>query len=117
VAADTNNHNHAIWVENIDVRKRIYIVINENDFALKASRIKPGDEQKARLGHYTKKLHSDNAHYLNVTNAESVGNMHTYFVGGAMKNIKLKTLFTGMFNGEAIESQLDYQADNNTYIL
>ena len=117
VAADTNNKDHASWVENLDVRKRIYIVINENDFALKASRIKPGEEQKARLGHYIKKLNSDNAHYINVTDAKHVDNMHTYFVGDAMVNIELKKVFAGMFNGEAVENQLDYQADNNTYVL
>ncbi len=117
VAADTNNHNHADWVENLDVRKRVYIVINEDDFALKASRIKPGDEQKARLGHYIKKLNSDNAHYVNVTDAEHVESKHSYFVGDAMKNVMLRKMFTGMFNGEAVENQLDYQADSNTYVL
>jgi len=117
VAADTNNQNHASWVGNLDVRKRVYIVINENDFALKASRIKPGDEQKARLGHYIKKLDSDNANYINVTDAKLVANMHSYFTGEAMDNAKLKALFTGMFNGKAIENQLKYQADNNTYTL
>lgn len=117
VAADTNNDNHAAWVENLDVRKRIYIVINENDFALKSSRIKPGDEQKARLGHYSKKLNSDNANYINVSNANLVGNLHSYFVGDAMKNVELKKMFTGMFNGESVENQLFYQADSNSYIL
>ena len=117
VAADTNNQNHASWVENLDVRKRVYIVINENDFALKASRIKPGEEQKARLGHYIKKLNSDNTHYINVTDAKHVDSMHTYFVGDAMVNIELRKVFAGMFNGEAVENQLDYQADNNTYVL
>lgn len=117
VAADTNNDNHAAWVGNLDVRKRIYIVINENDFALKASRIKPGDEQKARLGHYSKKLNSDNANYINVSDANLVGNLHSYFVGDAMKNAELKTIFTGMFNGESVENQLVYQDDSNSYIL
>lgn len=117
VAADTNNHNHAVWVENLDVRKRIYIVINENDFALKASRIKPGDEQKSRLGHYIKKLNSDNAHYINVTDSDLVDNMHSYFVGDAMNNVKLRKMFTDMFNGNVVENKLDYQADSNTYTL
>ena len=117
VAADTNNHGHANWVKNIDVRNRVYIVINENDFALRASRIKPGDEQKVRLGHYIKKLDSDNAHYVNVTDADLVDNLHSYFSGSAMKNVKLKEMFTGMFNGKAVENELDYRADSNTYIL
>lgn len=46
VAADANNENHAHWVGNLDVRKRVYVVINENDSALKASRIKPGGRAK-----------------------------------------------------------------------
>ncbi|NOR46384.1 MAG: alpha/beta hydrolase [Candidatus Delongbacteria bacterium] len=117
VAADTNNNNHANWVENLDVRNRVYIVINENDFALRASRIKPGEEQKARLGHYVKKLNSDNAHYINVTDVDKVDKQHSYFVGDSMKNVKLKTIFTGMFNGQAIENQLNYQSDTNTYVL
>ena len=117
VAADTNNENHANWVSNLDVRKRVYVVMNENDFALRASRVKPGDEQKARLGHYVKKLNSDNAHYINVTDADLVDSQHSYFVGDAMKNAALKDMFTGMFNGEAVEDKLDYQADSNSYIL
>lgn len=117
VAADTNNYKHASWVQNIDVRNRVYIVINENDFALRAARIKPGDEQKARLGHYIKKLNSDNAHYVNVTDANLVGSMHSYFTGDAMENIKLKEMFSAMFNGKAVEGQLDYQTDSNSYIL
>jgi len=117
VAADANNLNHANWVGNLDVRKRVYIVINENDFALKASRIKPGDEQKARLGHFLMRLNSDNAYYVNVTDANLVDNMHTYFVGDAMNNVRLKDIFTGMFKGETVENQLDYHADNNTYVL
>ncbi len=117
VAADANNENHASWVKNLDVRKRIYIVINENDFALRASRVKPGDEQKARLGHYIKMLNSDNAHYINVTDANLVDTQHSYFVGEAMKNIALKEMFTGMFNGEAVEDKLNYQTDRNSYVL
>lgn len=117
VAADVNNEGHAVWVSNIDVRKRVYIVINENDYALRASRIKPGDEQKARLGHYSKKLNADNANYINVTEAHHVDTSHSYFVGDAMKNIALKNMFTGMFNGQSIDNQLIYHADSNSYVI
>ncbi len=118
VAADTNNESHACWVGKLDVRKRIYVVINENDSALKASRIKPGEEQKARLGHYIKQLNSPNAHYVDVTGSESVGTEHTYFKGNSvLKNTKLRTLFSGMFSGISVEQTLDYHADNNTYKL
>ncbi len=116
VAADANNANHVSWVGKLDVRNRIYVVINENDSALKASRIKPGKEQKARLGHYIKQLNSPNTDYIDVTDDEHVDSEHTYFKGRAVqKNEKLKALFNQMFNGLSIEEMLIYQAENNTY--
>ncbi len=118
VAADANNKNHAKWVEKIDVRKRVNIVINENDAALKASRLKPGDEQLARLGHYTKKLNSSNATYIDITDADHVGSEHTYFKGDSVnKNATLRALFHEMFNGRAVEETLDYRSDKNSYRL
>ena len=116
VAADTNNEKHADWVGKLDVRNRVYVVINENDSALKASRIKPGEEQKARLGHYIKQLNSANANYIDVTDAEHIGSEHTYFKGDVMQdNPNLKALFTDMFNGKAVENHLVYHADTNSY--
>jgi len=115
VAADTNSSKHAEWVGQLDVRSRVNIVINEKDSALRASRLKPGDEQKARLGHYTKNLNSSNAHYIDVTGVDKVGSEHTYFKGDAMKNDALKEMFTGMFNGRPVEGLLKYHADNNSY--
>ena len=116
VAADANNHKHSDWIGKLDVRKRIYVVINEDDYALKVSRIKPGQEQKARLGHYTKNLDSSNAHYIDVTNVEHVGSDHGYFKGGAVrKNRELWKVFHDMFRGKVVEHQLQYHADNNSY--
>ncbi len=115
VAADTNSKNHADWVGQLDVRSRVYIVINEKDSALKASRIKPGDEQLARLGHYMRKLNSQNAHYIDVTGADHVGSEHTYFKGDAVKNMALRNMFSEMFNGRSVEGGLKYQADSNSY--
>lgn len=118
VAADTNNENHAKWVNELDVRKRVYIVINENDFALKASRIKPGEKQKARLGHYLKQLNSPNAYYIDITETDHLGSEHTYFKGDPVeKNKLLKAMFRNMFNGNTVEENLKYRADNNTYKL
>ena len=117
IAADTNNKNHLDWVGKLDVRNRVYVVINENDSALKASRIKPGKEQKARLGHYLKQLNSPNAYYIDVTDFDQVDSEHTYFKGTPVeKNDHLKALFNGMLNGMSIEQTLTYQADNNTYV-
>jgi esterase/lipase superfamily enzyme len=118
VAADANNKNHAQWVGQLDVRQRVYVVINEKDFALKFSRMKPGDEQRVRLGHYTRKLNSPNACYINVTHTPHVGSEHTYFKGKAVeKNAELKAMFDGMLNGEAVEDTLDFHADKNLYTL
>jgi esterase/lipase superfamily enzyme len=116
VAADTNNKNHRQWVGQLDVRKRVYVVINEDDYALKFSRRKPGDEQLARLGHSTTQLNSPNAHYVDVTDAPAVGNDHGYFKGDAVdSNAVLRNLFDAMFNGKAVEDQLVYHADANCY--
>ncbi|PKM13058.1 MAG: hypothetical protein CVV13_02935 [Gammaproteobacteria bacterium HGW-Gammaproteobacteria-3] len=118
LAADTNNARHEQWVQRIQVRHRVYIVINENDFALKWSRRKPGEEQLARLGHYLKNLVADNAHYLDVTDADNVKNEHSYFQGSpVLKNPSLKKLFHTLFEGGTAESGLDYRADINAYIL
>ncbi len=118
VAADTNNKNHIEWVGQLDVRKRVNVVINENDSALKFSRIKPGEEQLARLGHYTRKLNSPNAHYIDVTDADNVGSEHTYFKGSSVaKNQALKEIFRLMFSGQPVEQLLKFYADNNSYRL
>jgi len=118
VAADTNNKNHADWLDKIDVRNRIHVVINEDDTALKASRVKPGREQRARLGHYLKSLNSENAVYIDVTESEGVGCEHSYFKGEPVdKNSDLKALFTDLFNGKSVEKKLTYFAADNYFKL
>lgn len=118
VAADVNNKAHNEWVDSLAVRNRLYVVINENDFALKWSRRKPGDEQLARLGHYLKNLNAKNATYLNVTDASKVNGSHSYFVGEPVrKNGKLKEMFQKAFEGGVAESKLRYRSDGNYYQL
>lgn len=118
VAADTNNRNHAKWVDTIDVRNRIHVVINEDDAALKASRVKPGKEQKARLGHYIKSLNSEHAVYIDVTEADEVGCEHSYYKGSAVrKNAVLKALFNDLFNGNSVEKRLTYFSADNYFKL
>jgi esterase/lipase superfamily enzyme len=121
-AADANNPGHEQWVQSLDVRNRVYVFINENDFALKWSRRKPGEEQKVRLGHYVKNLIAGNAFYIDVTGARGVGNAHGYFIGDPIKeNPRLKELFTSALNGgspeRGDETHLDYHADLNLYRL
>jgi esterase/lipase superfamily enzyme len=120
VAADANNEGHHHWVEALDVRNRVYVFINENDFALKWSRRKPGEEQRPRLGHYVKNLQARNAFYIDVTHARGVGNAHGYFTGEVLAaNAVLKDIFTAALNGGSPESvpggPLHYAADLNLY--
>lgn len=118
VAADTNNAGHARWVERIQVRNRLYILINENDFALAWSRRKPGETQQARLGHVLQNLIAINARYIDITRAEGVGNAHGYFVGAPVeRNPRLATFFETTFEGGRAEETLAYAADINAYRL
>ena len=118
VAADTNNKDHATWVQKLDARNRIHIVINESDSALNASRIKPGQAQGARLGHYLKGLDAQNAIYIDVSDAEGVDSDHSYFKGKIVDNNgPLKALFNDLFNGNSVEKRLTYNASANYYEL
>ena len=118
VAADTNNEDHQRWVERIQVRNRLYITINENDFALGWSRRKPGEAQGVRLGHYLRNLTARNAWYIDLTRAGAVGNAHGYFVGAPVaNNPSLKALFKAAFEGGRAEDTLDFAADINAYRL
>ncbi len=115
-AADTNNENHRQWVEQLQVRHSIYITLNENDYALSWSRRKPGEQQKARLGHYLKRLNADNAIYVDFSSEKSVNNSHSYFDKRTVNNNKgALRFFKKAFSGENVTSYLDYYAHNNTY--
>lgn len=118
VAADTNNKHHANWADTIDVRNRIHVVINENDAALSASRVKPGKEQKARLGQYLKNLNSKHVVYIDVSEANEVGNKHSYYISdAATKNAELQAVFNDMFKGKSVEKRLTYFAADNYFTL
>lgn len=116
VAADTNHDGHATWVERIQVRNRLYIVINENDFALNWSRRKPGDAQRVRLGHYLRNLVARNAYYIDVTHARGVGNSHGYFRDKPVEqNPALRDLFHAAFEGGRAEEALVFAPNLNVY--
>ncbi len=117
IAADVNNPEHENWVEFIPARNRLYVSINESDWALKWSRVKPGAEQKARLGHHLRNLVAKNAYYLDVTRNKSVGSEHSYFQGEAIKNPTIERLFSKMFAGEVVEREMQYDANENVYRL
>ena len=113
--ADTNNAGHPDWVDKIAHNRRVFITINENDFALRLSRIKPGTAQRARLGHYIKRLDSRIAHYINLTDASWVQNSHSPFAEPATKNEKLKEFFRDAFTGAPAEELLRFRAEGNWY--
>lgn len=116
VAADVNNPGHESWIEKLPARNRVYVAINENDFALKWSRRKPGDEQKERLGHHLRNLSALNVYYLDFTNNKGVNKEHAYFLGGSVSNNPTsRKVFAGMFEGRRPESNLQYHVDINVY--
>jgi esterase/lipase superfamily enzyme len=116
-AADVNNADHAIWVDQINCRRRTYIAINEDDSALLASRMKFGDEQLARLGHYPHNLNSNHAVYVDFTEAAEVDSSHAYFEDAAVadENSQAYKFFRGALNGERVERALRYDDANNLY--
>ena len=116
LAADTNNENHKDWVEALQVRKSVFITINENDYALSWSRRKPGEQQKARLGHYLRKLNAQNAFYVDFTREKGVKNSHAYFDRQTTSTNKgVLRFFLRVFSGSDVISYLQYVAHNNTY--
>jgi len=116
-SGDVNNEGHEKWVDKLKFRKRLYITINENDKALLASRMKLGEEQKPRLGHWIKNLIAKNPWYIDFSDAEHVNeSSHAYFEGGPVdKNPKIKEVFNQMINGQKIEQLLDRDSENNTF--
>ena len=115
-SADTNNENHAAWVDRINCRNRVFITINEGDFALRTARVKGGEEQKARLGHYPHRLNSHQAVYIQVSDAGHVGSSHAYFEGRPVSNRgQLWKFFNAAFRGEKAEKNLQYELATNMY--
>lgn len=115
--ADTNNLDHGLWVDQIRFRSRLYITINENDYALRASRAKAGSEQLVRLGHYLRNLGSHSAYYVNLTDAPWVRNSHSPFAEPAEKNERLFAFFKEAFSGLAAEKGLRYFPEGNWFAL
>ncbi|MEO0574959.1 MAG: alpha/beta hydrolase [Pseudomonadota bacterium] len=121
IAADTNHDDHGSWIPKIEAKGGVYVVINEDDYALKWARIKPGEEQKRRLGHYLNNLDALNTTYIDVTRATGVGEQHSYFIGRKLiENKKLAGMFGKIFAGdrpERLTSLMQYMSDLNAYRL
>lgn len=116
-AADTNNKGHAEWVDKINSRRRTYVVINEDDSALLASRVKSGDAQLARLGHYTRGLNAAHAVYVDFTDAPDMHDSHAYFedVPVASRSGEVYDFFNEALNGGRAEHGLHFHASENVY--
>lgn len=116
-AADVNNATHAEWVDRLQPRSRLYVTINEDDGALRASRLKGGDEQLARLGHWTNCLDSTQAIYVDFTHARRVGASHAYFEGEALENAAVRKFFKAVLRGLRAEQEvaLTYDSAKNLH--
>lgn len=115
-APDTNALDHELWVDRIKARNRVYVAINERDYALAASRMKAGQEQLARLGHCIHGLDAANATYVDFTRAKQVSRSHGYFADNAVKkNEQVRGFFKKAFNGQVAETSLRYEVDGNLY--
>ncbi len=116
MSADVNNQDHVDWVDRIKCRNRLFITINEDDFALGFSELKGGDEQEARLGNTARNLNSNNATYLNFTDAQFVDNAHNYFSKDEpLRNVKVKEIFQTAFNGGRAEQGLSFDVGTGAY--
>ena len=117
-AADVNNEGHSAWLDRVEYRRRLYVTINEDDSALRVSRMKFGSKQKARLGHYTQNLHSSNALYLDFSYGKDVGSSHAYFEGDVIReNRRVRRVFREMIHGKRAERGLAYNSHSRTYLV
>jgi hypothetical protein len=115
VAADTNNAGHAEWVDRIQCRGRVFVTLNERDAALAASRMKMGEQQLARLGHWPHRLDSRQAVYVDFTDQPQVTDSHAYFEGRPLRNAAVKRFFDDALNGEFAEARLSFDMGRNMY--
>lgn len=119
-AADTNHEQHAEWVERIVTRHRVYVMVNQNDDALRLSTMKIGEAQKPRLGNTFANQDAANATYIDCTFC--AGKLHSYFDEldfgeEAQRSVKLVEFFAKALNGEIAEDELAYQPATNTFRL
>ncbi|NEQ49603.1 MAG: alpha/beta hydrolase [Leptolyngbya sp. SIO3F4] len=116
LAADVNNEGHAEWVDRVRFRNRLFITINEDDAALLASKALAGEEQKARLGHWSRNLSARNATYLDFTDSANIQAHHNYFTDdSALRNERIKEVFQRAFSGEKAERDLTFDAGTGAY--
>ncbi|NKI36450.1 alpha/beta hydrolase [Wenzhouxiangella sp. XN79A] len=116
-AADTNHHDHAEWVQRIRARKRVYILINQDDSALGLSNLKIGEAQKPRLGATIAQQNAHNAAYIDLTG--TLDREHSYFDNQDTKRTvpNLEPVMRELLNGRIAHRDLPYEVGTNTYRL
>ena len=110
--ADVDSEGHAHWVDMIEPGKRIYITINENDWALKWSDL---NFQKARLGRTARDLNSTKAIYFDFTDGPNIESTHGIFYKDT--NSVVKSFFEAVLNGKPGENieGMKYNHKKNAY--
>ena len=76
-----------------------------------------GEQQKARLGHYLRRLDSRVATYIDVTSQPHVGDSHAYFEESPLKNAKVLDFFKASLNGKVAEKPTRYDPSRNVHRL
>ncbi|MEL7085613.1 MAG: alpha/beta hydrolase [Cyanobacteria bacterium J06597_1] len=118
LSADVNNPDHERWIDRVKCRNRLFVTINEDDFALNLSDSKLGGEQKARLGNTIRNLSSNNAFYVDFTDAEHIENQHNYFSSQkALQNTRIKEFFQVAFSGGRAERGLNFNTGAGAYTV
>lgn len=110
--ADCDNEGHRKWVEDIQVGKRIYITVNENDKILAWS---DANFQKDRLGRTVRALNAANAIYIDFTAGANVGKTHQLW--GKDTNDTVRHFFDQVLNGRRGEETtgLNYDSRVNAF--
>jgi len=117
-AADTNHADHARWVERIRANRRVYVLINQDDDALRLSAMKIGDQQRPRLGNTLAEQDAAGAVYVDFTGY--VGGAHSYFDEADLDREQgrapsLTDFLGAAVNGEIAEAGLAYDPGSNTH--
>lgn len=99
-AAAVKQHNHAKWVEKLDIQKRVYITINERDMSLRGAAMLRMAKQ---LGMTYRKKAARNALYVNFNDLET--NEHNLFLGRSIlekSNPGIFTFYDEVFHGKEV---------------
>ena len=98
--ADVRREGHKEWGDKINVGKRIYTTINQNDGVLKSAST---CERFFRLGETAKKLNCDDMVYVDFTDGKLIEHDHELF--RHIKNKHARNFFTNVLNGNEVHHE------------